>query len=333
MLGTGFWSRYQLAGWNEAGGAECVALYNRTVQKARKLADEFGVPHAYGDVEELLENEDLDFVDICTNVETHHALTLMAAARKLPVVCQKPMADSLMEAERMVYACHEASVPLFINENFRFQEQIRACKVVLDSGRIGKVFRGRIEFCSSFPVFENQPFLKEVEKFILADVGSHILDVVRFLFGEVESLLCTHQRIHPDIRGEDVATVLMTMRSGATVIASMSYASRTEHERFPQTFVFAEGDRGSAELTTDYWVRETTREGTLARRHPPPRYGWADPAYDVVHASIVPCQKNILEGLAGGSAETTGEDNLRTVRLVHACYESAGTRKPVALPL
>ena len=55
-----------------------------------------------------------------------------------------------------------------------------------------------------------------------------------------------------------------------------------------------------------------------------PHYLWADPAYDLVHASIVPCSANLLKALKGdGAAETTGEDNLKTVRLVFAAYESA----------
>jgi predicted dehydrogenase len=62
----------------------------------------------------------------------------------------------------------------------------------------------------------------------------------------------------------------------------------------------------------------------------PPRYAWADPAYDVVHASIVPCNADLLKALKGeGPAETTGEDNLKTVRLVFAAYESAADKKVI----
>jgi predicted dehydrogenase len=106
----------------------------------------------------------------------------------------------------------------------------------------------------------------------------------------------------------------------------MSYASRWERERFPETFVLVECERGSVELSGDYWIHITTENGTHLRRCPPPRYEWADPAFDVVHSSIVPCNANLLEGLHGkGTTETTGEDNLRTVRLVFASYESAQT--------
>jgi predicted dehydrogenase len=325
IFGTGFWSRFQLAGWRELEGAACVALYNRTRPKAEALAREFGVPAVYDDPEELLRREDLDFIDIITDVDTHSRFVHLAAAHGLPAICQKPLAPSLAEAERMVAACREAGVHLLVHENWRWQAPIRRLKRVLDEGRIGTPFRARIDFISGFDVFANQPFLAELEQFLLTDIGSHILDVARFLFGEASRLYCQTRRVHRSIKGEDVATVMMTMGNGITVTCNMAYAGNPlEHDRFPETYVFVEGDAGSVELGPDSWIRTTTAEGTHARRHPSPRHPWADPAYDLIHASIVPCNADLLAALRGeGTAETTGEDNLNTVRLVFASYDSA----------
>jgi predicted dehydrogenase len=328
MIGTGFWSTFQLAGWYEAGGVECVALCNRTVAKAEKLGARFGVSAIYGidEVERMLQTEKLDFIDICTNVETHLPFTRLGAQYGVPVVCQKPMAASLGEAKEMVAVCREANVPLFINENWRWQHPIRQLKQRLDAGTIGKPFRARIHYANSFPVFDNQPFLKELDQFILTDIGSHILDAARFLFGEASSLYCQTYRAHADIKGEDVATVMMTMGDGITVTCEMSYASRTGIERFPETFIYVEGHDGYLELGQDYWIRETTVDGTLSVRHKPPRYDWADPAYDLVHASIVPAQASFVRALSGaGEAENTGEDNLKTGQLVFGSYQSAAS--------
>ena len=332
IWGTGFWARFQLAAWRELTGVECVALYNRTRAKAEDLAHEFDVPAVYDTPEKMLRSERLDFVDVITDVATHSELVHTAAAHKLPVICQKPMARSFEEAARMVKACREADVPFLVHENWRWQTPIRQLKRILLARQIGSPFRARIQFCSSFPVFDNQPFLRELDQFILTDIGSHILDVVRFLFGEADSLSCHIRRINQSIKGEDVATVMMKMRSGATVVCEMSYASRTEHERFPETYVFVEGDAGSVELGPDYWIRVTTEAGTHARRYPPPRYSWADPAYDLVHSSIVPCNADLLQALRGeGTGETFGADNLQTVQLVFASYKSAHTRRVIEL--
>ena len=328
MLGTGFWSYFQLAGWVETDEVECVALYNRTKSKAEKLAAQFGIPQTavYDDPQALLDSEKLDFVDICTAVELHYTHTRMAAERGLPVVCQKPMATSLEEAVALVDVCNQYNVPLYINENWRWQYPIRQFKQALDSGRIGKPFRVHMDYRNSFPVFDNQPFLKTLDKFILTDVGSHVLDAARFLFGEASSLYATTYRVHPDINGEDVATVMMRMGDDVTVVCDLSYASKREHDRFPETYIQVEGERGFLELGPDFWIRETTDAGTVSTRHKPPRYPWADPAYDVVHASIVPEQLNIARALKGlERGETSGEDNLKTVRLVFGAYESAST--------
>lgn len=172
LFGTGFWSTFQLAGWLEVGGVDCVAMYNRTVSKAHRINEQFGgKATVYESPEALLKNEDLDFVDICTAVETHAPLTRMAAERGLDVVCQKPMATTLEEAEEMVAFCRAKDVKLLINENFRWQTPIRQVKTIMDEGRIGTPFRARINFTSSFPVFDNQPFLKDLEHFLLTDVG------------------------------------------------------------------------------------------------------------------------------------------------------------------
>jgi predicted dehydrogenase len=242
------------------------------------------------------------------------------------------MATTLAEAEGMVAACRNANVPCFVHENWRWQTPIRAIKRVLDTGVIGRVFRGRVSMVSGFPVFVNQPFFKTLEQFILMDMGSHLLDVARFLFGEASGLYCQTHRVHSDIKGEDVATVMMAM-NGATVVVEMGYAeNHLERDAFPETSIFIEGDKGSLELTPGYWVRTTTADGTHARRHPPPRYPWADAAYDVVQSSIVACNEDLLAGLRGQRrAETTGEDNLKTVRLVFAAYDSAQSGQAIDL--
>jgi len=330
LFGAGFWSQYQLAAWQELPGARCVAVYNRTRSRGEALAARFGVPAVYDDPVRLLDSEQIDFVDIVTAVESHAPLVRLVAERGLPVICQKPLATSVPEAEGMVAACQRSGVPLLVHENWRWQAPIREFARTLREGRIGQPFRARMLYNSSFPVFENQPFLRDLEQFILTDMGTHILDVARFLFGEAESLYCRTHRVHADIRGEDVATVMLGMEHGMTVTAEISYASRTEHERFPEVFIHVEGTEGSLELAPDYWVRETTAAGTLSRRIPPPYYAWADPRYALIHASIVACHANLLDALSGtGAAETTGVDNLKTLRLVFGAYESAATDRVV----
>jgi predicted dehydrogenase len=331
MIGAGFWARYQLAGWREAGGAQCVGIFNRTRSKAEALALESGSPPVFDDAEAMLRETRPDFADIVTGVGTHAAYTKLAAGLGIPVVCQKPLALSYGQAAEMLDRCRQAGVPLYVNENWRWQTPIRELKRRMDEANIGEIFRARIRMVSGFRLFDNQPFLRDLEQFVLTDIGSHVLDAARFLFGEAELLYCQIFRAHKDIRGEDVATVTLKMESGATVVAEMGYAGNyLERDRFPETAIFVEATSGSAELELDYWIRITTKDGTHIQRCPPPRYAWADPRYDVVHSSIVPCHANLLASMRGEcAAETTGEDNLKTVRLVFASYESAAKGQAV----
>jgi D-apiose dehydrogenase len=330
ILGTGFWSRYQLAAWGEIPGARCVALYNRTRAKAEILAAEFNVPTVYDNAEELLAKEQIDFIDIITDVDTHSRFVHLAAKFGKPVICQKPMAPSLEEAEKMVGTCRAAKVWFAVHENWRWQTPIRELKKILASGVIGKPFRARIDYINSFPVFENQPFLKNIEQFIMADMGSHIFDVTRFLFGEAARVYAQTNQVTPGIRGEDVATVMMRMQSGATVTCNLSYTSPVEHDRFPEAFIHIEGHRGALELAPDYWIRLTTERGTETRRCPPPEFAWADPRYALVHSSIVACNRDLLNALQTGTApETSAEDNLKTLKLVQCAYDSARESKAV----
>lgn len=324
VIGTGFWANYQIPAWMELEGVDLVALCDRTKSKAETLAHKFKVPHVYTDVDKLLDKEKLDFVDIITDVGTHAPFTALAAQKNMGVICQKPMAPTLPLAKQMLQVCQEMKVPFFIHENWRWQSPIRKFYEILQTGAIGKLFKARVTFCSAFPVFENQPFLAELNEFILTDIGSHILDVCRFLFGEVQSLQCHTASVNPKIKGEDVANVFMKMENGTTCYAEMSYASILESESFPQTFILVEGEKGSIHLTHDFKLHVTTKISTDIIDARPRMYDWLDPDYALIHASIVECNRNILNGLTGKApAETTGNDNFETVRLVHASYASA----------
>ena len=104
--------RVEVTARREREGVECVALCDRECSKARKLAEEHGVQAVYEDAEELLKKEKPDFVDIITDVDSHSRLVHLAAKHKVPVICQKPMAPTLAEAEQMVSACQNAGVPM-----------------------------------------------------------------------------------------------------------------------------------------------------------------------------------------------------------------------------
>ena len=333
VLGCGFWSKFQIGAWSELDGTELVAVYNRTLLKAQKIAGYFKVPHVYDNPEELFTKEKLDFVDIITDVDTHAHFVEMAVKHGIKhIICQKPMAPDFETAKHMVKICSDAGSTLYIHENYRWQAPVRRFKEIIDSGAIGKQFKARVTFLSGFPVFDNQPFLKELDHFILTDMGSHVLDVCRFLFGECDELWCETRAINKGIRGEDLAVLLMNMKNGMPVYTEMSYASIIEHDTFSTLNILVEGEKGSVFLGPKFEIRTTTREGTESETVRFPSYPWADPDYIVNHESGIHINSNILQAIQGrGKAENTGADNLETVRLIWAAYRSAETGKKIKI--
>ena len=180
----------------------------------------------------MLAAERLDFVDIATTVPSHRPLVELAAAAGAHMICQKPFAASMADARAMVAAAAAAGRVLMVHENFRWQAAIRRARA--EMAAIGRPFWGRVSFRSGFDVYAAQPYLATDARFIIRDLGIHILDVARFLFGEVTALAATTQRVNPAIRGEDVATMLLAHAGGATSVVDCSYASRLPRENFPE---------------------------------------------------------------------------------------------------
>ena len=135
-------------------------------------------------------------------------------------------APNMADARAMVTAVEAAGKILMVHENFRWQSAIREALRVVQSGAIGTPFFGRVSFRSGYDVFSGQPYLAEGKRFIIEDLGIHILDIARAFFGDVAQLSATTRRINPAIKGEDVATMLLTHAGGAASVVDCSYATR-----------------------------------------------------------------------------------------------------------
>ena len=337
VFGAGFWAPFQLAGWREVGGVQCVAIYNRTRARAQEIARRFGIPAVFDDPEQLLADIRPDFVDNITEIGGHASLSQLCARRRVPCICQKPLAPSLKDARATVDAFTRAKIPFFVHENWRWQAPIARLRTLVEGSAIGVPLRARLTMVSGFDVFRNQPALRTARCFILMDLGSHLLDVARVLFGEARTVYCLTARTLRHIKGENVATVLLDMGAARTqVTVELGYArtplEASRREVFPQTLAFIEGTHGSIELCADYVIRVTTRAGTMSTRHAPQYYSWVDPRYAVAQASVVPCCADLLAGLRGKpGGETTGADNLKTMRLVFAAYDSARTGRAITI--
>ncbi|TGQ79692.1 Gfo/Idh/MocA family oxidoreductase [Mesorhizobium sp. M8A.F.Ca.ET.207.01.1.1] len=332
LIGCGFFAVNQMHAWRDIEGASIVAICDRDPERLRIVGDQFGVARRYADAAAMFAAEKLDFVDIATTVGSHRPLVEMAAENRVPVICQKPFAPTLADAKAMVKACTDAGVPLMVHENFRWQSPIQAVRAVLDSGEIGTPFFGRISFRSGYDVFSGQPYLATGKRFIIEDLGIHILDIARFLLGDVTSLTARTTRINPKIAGEDVATMLMDHAGGATSVVDCSYATRLATEPFPETLVELDGSDGTIRLAQGYQLTVTGKNGTTVKDVSPRLLPWASRPWHNIQESVLAIQKHWVDSLVSGKEPaTSGADNLRTFALVEAAYAGAESRAPMQI--
>ena len=332
VIGCGFFAQNHLNAWREIPEVELVAVCDRDPDRAEAARERFQVGRAYTDPEIMLSTEQLDFVDIVTTMETHRALVTMAADHGVHVIVQKPLAPSWEDCVAIVETCRTAGVRLMVHENFRFQTPILAVRAAVAEGRIGTPHFAQFSFRSGYDIYAGQPYLATEKRFILIDLGIHILDVCRAVMGEVATLYCVTQRINPNIAGEDVATTIICHKSGGTSIVDCSYSSRRLPELFPQTLLRIEGERGTIELLEDYRLRVTSDGAVEEWSVEPNAPAWTTKPWHVVQESVLNLQRQWLSAWQSGQdPETSGADNLLTYGLVMAAYNSA-ERNAVVVP-
>jgi len=326
VIGCGFFAQNQLHAWADLPDAKIVALCDRDAVRLAETAARFGIARTYADASAMFAAERLDFVDIATTVASHRPLVEMAAQAGVHVICQKPFASTMADARAMVAAVEAAGKTLMVHENFRWQSAVRRVIEIVRAGELGEVFFGRVSFRSGYDVFSGQPYLAEGQRFIIEDLGIHILDIARALFGDVARLAATTKRINPAIKGEDVATMLLTHVSGATSVVDCSYATQRIPETFPESLIEIDGSTGSLRLEAGYRLVVGDRVEDLA----PPVLPWASKPWHNIQESVLILQRHFLDCLAAGNPpETSGADNVQTLALVEAAYLSAAEGRMV----
>ena len=332
LIGCGFFAQNQLHAWRDIDGAEIVALCDRDPERLAATAETFGITRTYTDAAAMFAAEKLDFVDIATTVQSHRPLVEMAAGAGSHVICQKPFAETMDDARAMVAAVEAAGRTLMVHENFRWQSAVRKAIETVRSGAIGTPFFGRVAFRSGYDVYSGQPYLAEGERFIIEDLGIHILDISRALFGDVERIAATTKRVNPKIRGEDVATMLLAHEGGVTSVVDCSYATRRTPETFPQSLLEIDGTEGTLRLDAGYSLVVQTGGNETVTDVSPPVLPWAERPWHNIQESVRIIQQHFVACIdAGTQPETSGADNLKTLALVQAAYRSAETGETVRL--
>ncbi len=318
LIGAGWVSYHHLTAWQALQNeARVVAIADPSAENAARRAKEFGISQVYSSAAEMIAAGGLDAVDIAAPRAVHADLVRLAAAHGLPVLCQKPLAPTLAEAERLV-ADVEGKSRLMVHENWRFRGYYRDAALWLQEGRIGDVKAARLTLLTSgtipdetgnYPALERQPFMRTETRMLVAEVLIHHLDTLRMLLGPLEVTAAALNRTCEEIAGEDGAVIQLRSPRGAAIAVFASFAS---HGAPPQLIDHLEilGDEGVIRLNGPV-LTCTGRVREEKIYDPEATY---QGSYNGAIAHFIACLKS------GAPFETSPQDNLETLKLVEDCY-------------
>ena len=332
-IGAGYFSGFQYEAWNRIPEIELAALSNRTESKGREKMAEYAVPRFYADWREMIDRERPDIVDVITPPETHAPICAHAARRGAAIICQKPLAPTLEESRSIVEVARDAGVRFMVHENFRWQPWYREIARVLSQRVIGKpthlYFRMRTgDGWGNDAYLARQPFFRDYPRLLVYETAVHFIDTFRYLLGEIVGVYAKLRRLNPVIRGEDAGQLFFEFESGATAILDANRYNEAEVEapRFTFGELRLDATRGHLAMDADSSMRVKSL-GEPVRPHEYAREN-RNFAGDCVYA----LQRHFVDCLASGRGfESSGEDYLKTLAVVDAVYESAGSGRAVTI--
>jgi predicted dehydrogenase len=164
------------------------SLYSRDINRAKSLAEKFGVQNSFDNYDEFL-NSDIDAVFVASSNVHHYEQVIKAAQAGKNILCEKPLALTSAQAEEMVNVCKENNVLLAINYVHRFHPLVIKAKELIVDQKLGKLVSIDVHFNIDFPPDNNFRFKKELSGGgALRDIGTHMIDLLRYFGGEVESI-------------------------------------------------------------------------------------------------------------------------------------------------
>ncbi|MBN1559336.1 Gfo/Idh/MocA family oxidoreductase [candidate division KSB1 bacterium] len=258
-IGAGYFSQFHGDAWNRIPDANIVAVCDKEKQKASAFSQKFGIAKTYTDYIQMLDEEKPDFIDIITPPASHLSICREAAARGITIICQKPLAPSMHEAQEIVDVAASSGVRIMVHDNFRFQPWHQEIKRLVDLGTIGDrlhslYFRSRQgDGWGEDAYLNRQPYFRDMPRLLIHETGIHFIDVFCLMAGEVDKVHALLRKLNPVIRGEDSGLLIFEFSSGAigTCDANRYNESTAENPRYTFGEFLVEGNGGSIRLYAD----------------------------------------------------------------------------------
>jgi len=290
--------------------------------------------NGYLDFNEMLENEKLDLVAICTPSGVHADQTEMCAKRGINVMTEKPMATRWLDGKRMVRSCDEAGVHLFVVKQNRMNPTLQILKRALNEKRFGKINLVHLNVFWTRPQeYYDQAEWRGTWEFdggAFMNQASHYVDLLDWLIGPIDKVQALMSTVR-DIEVEDTGVLNIKWRNGA--LGSMSVTMLTYPKNLEGSIIIL-GEKGTVRIggvavnDIQLWefdeAKDYDEEIKEASYQTTSVYGFGHPRY----------YSNVIEVLRGyDEPETDGRDGLKVLEILIAAYQSAKDGKTISLPL
>ena len=195
-----------------------VACADTLIERAKSFGSAYGVERIYGSYQALMKDTDVDAVYVATPNAFHCPVTRAAAHAGKHVLCQKPMALTVAEAEEMIASCHEAGVTLRIGLQLRFQKILQTVADQVRKGRVGSVREVTVQRYA--PIGEAKASAWRYELAVagagaLADVGVHVVDFVQWIVGDrIRRVFASAHPGRASGQPDETVTLLLEFASG-----------------------------------------------------------------------------------------------------------------------
>lgn len=312
---------------------ELAAVCDIDRSTARAHQEQYGVP-AYTRLEDMLKAEKLDLVALCTPSGLHSDQAVLAARYGVNVMTEKPMATRWQDGVRMVKACDEANVRLFVVKQNRRNTTLQLLKRAVDEKRFGRIHMVHLNVFWTRPQsYYDQARWRGTWEFdggAFMNQASHYVDLLDWLIGPVEKVQAMMSTTR-DIEVEDTGVLNVRWRSGA--LGSMSVTMLAYPKNLEGSITIL-GERGTVRIggvavnDIQLWQFEEPRDYDeqikAANYETTSVYGFGHPLY----------YKNVIDVLRGEvEPETDGREGLKSLELLIAAYLSARDGRTVSLPL
>jgi D-xylose 1-dehydrogenase (NADP+, D-xylono-1,5-lactone-forming) len=211
--------------------SKLVSLYSGDINRAKSLADKYAAQFAFNNYDEFLTSE-IDCVYISSANVNHYEQVIKAARAGKNIMCEKPLAMSYEQSKEMVEECERNKVLLAVNYVHQYHPLVLKAKEIIDKDMLGKIVSVRADFNIDFAPNENYRFKKALSGGgALRDIGTHMINLIRFLGGEIIGINGVMDNIVYKSEVEDFAAAILKFEKGGYGFFNVSYSNRKAFNR------------------------------------------------------------------------------------------------------